>query len=276
MKIPVSSQPWQPLTLGGVAGFARASFVRLIKVQTAVALLLAASVVWFLAGACFPELDQAVTALPQKSEIRNRRLDWGGASPVVLAEGPFLAITVNLEGDGTLARAADLQFELGREEVRVRSLLGYLPVRYPAAKTLTLNRLEAQAWWGAWRTFLLLGAGLATVVTLFASWCAIALVYSFPLRTLAFYLDRQVSVWGSWKMASAALLPGAVLLAAALGLYRFHRLTLIALLFAWLVHWVVGWIYVCLAPLRLPRTPEARAAKENPFGDPEEPESERD
>jgi hypothetical protein len=276
MKIPVSSQPWQPLTLGGVAGFGRASLGRLFKVQTAVALLLAASVIWFLAGACFPQVDQAVAALPDQCGIRNRRLSWAGASPVVLAEGPFLAITVNLEGGETLARGVDLQFELGREELRIRSLLGYFPMRYPAGWTLTLDRLETQAWWGAWRGFLLLGAGAATVAGLFASWCVIALVYSFPVRTIAFYADRQVSGWGSWKVASAALLPGTVLMAAALGLYRFHRLNLIALLFAWLIHWGVGWIYVGLAPLRLPRTPGAQAVKRNPFGEAKRPKPEGD
>jgi hypothetical protein len=266
MKIPVSSQNWQPLTFGGVAGFARAPFARLLKVQGGVALLLAASVVWFLDGSWFPEIDQAIANLPARSQIRNRRLEWGGASPVVLAEGQFLAVTVDLEAGGKLTRSVDLQLDLGREEVRVRSLLGYLPLPYPPGRTLTLDRVEAQAWWGAWRNFLLIGAGVVTGVGSFISWMMLALVYSFPVRTFAFYLDRQVSGWGSWKLAAAALLPAAVLMTAAIGLYRFHRLNLIGLLFAWLVHWVVGWIYVCLAPLRLPRTAGTHSQGKNPFG----------
>jgi hypothetical protein len=266
MRIPVSSHPWQPLTFGGVAGLAQAPLARLLKVQGAVALLVAAGVLWFLSGTCFPQLDEAAAGLPDQCAIRNRRLEWGGASPVVLTEGPFLAITVDLERGAALAAGADLQFELGRDELRIRSLLGYLPVRYPAGWNLTLNRLEAQAWWGAWRGFLLIGVGVGAVVGLFVSWTAVAIVFGFPARTLAFYLNRHVSSWGSWKLSAAALLPAAVWMVAALGLYRFRRMDLIGLVFAWLVHWVVGWVYLVGGVWRLPRHPDTPARKGNPFG----------
>ena len=52
---------WEPLTPRGVAAFARANFSRLLLVQFIVALLAAASVVWFLDDGCFPTISDGDT-----------------------------------------------------------------------------------------------------------------------------------------------------------------------------------------------------------------------
>jgi hypothetical protein len=94
----------------------------------------------------------------------------------------------------------------------------------------------------------------------------LATVYSLPLRLLTFYSDRQVTWPGCWRIAAAALLPGALLMAGAIVLYGFNRLSFIGLLFAWLLHLVIGWIYLSIAPARLPRIHDLPARRGNPFG----------
>jgi hypothetical protein len=91
-KPPVA---WQPLTLQGVASFARASLGRLLLAQFIVALLAAGTVVWFLNKAWFPKISEAIRQLPLQGELRSGRLDWQGATPSRLAEGRFLALIVD-------------------------------------------------------------------------------------------------------------------------------------------------------------------------------------
>jgi hypothetical protein len=61
-------------------------------------------------------------------------------------------------------------------------------------------------------------------------------------------------------------MPGALLMSGAILLYSFNRLNLVGLLFAWLLHIVVGWIYVGIAPSRLPRLTAGPHPRDNPFG----------
>ena len=78
---------WQPLTVRGVAAFARASLGRLLLVQFIVALLAAGTVVWFLHKAWFPTIGEAIRQLPPQGEIRSGRLDWQGPTPVAPGRG---------------------------------------------------------------------------------------------------------------------------------------------------------------------------------------------
>ena len=61
-------------------------------------------------------------------------------------------------------------------------------------------------------------------------------------------------------------MPGALLMSGAIFLYAFHRLNLVGVLFAWLLHAVIGWIYLGIAPARLPRLAGAPPRRGNPFG----------
>jgi hypothetical protein len=251
-----------------VAAFAQPVRGRLWKVQLVVAGFVAASVVWFLARAWFPQVDQAVAGLPARAAIRAGALQWEELSPVSLAEGPFLALTVDLERRGDLGRSADLQVELGRGELRLRSFFGYWRLAYPNGSAVVLNRTEAQAWWGAWRTFLLIGTGVVAGAGLFASWMVLALLYGVGVRVIALYADRQVSTGGSLRLAAAALLPGACLMGVALLLYGNQRLSLLGLLLTWCLHWVIGWTYAALAPFWLPRSAGQLPGGQNPFEPP--------
>jgi hypothetical protein len=267
MESAAPSLAWQPLTLGGVAGFARASFGRLLLIQLIVAMFVAFSVVWAALSCWFPVIEAALTELPEHGKIQHGQLHWTNAAPSRLAEGTFLSILVDLQGTGAAGQSADVQLELGRTGVKFRSLLGSVTFSYPTDWLVALNRAEALPWWGAWRPFLLIGVGVAVVVGLLVGWSVQALLYSIPIRMIAFYSDRSATGLACLRLAGAALLPGALLMSGAILLYSFHRLNLVGLLFAWLLHILMGLVYAGLSPLRLARLAGAPRRRGNPFGE---------
>src|SRR5579871_7044177 len=119
MTEPAAAKPraWQPLTPRGVAGFAYASWGRLVLVQFIFALLAAATVVWFLRSDWFPTVRQAIQNLPELGEMQSGKLNWHDSSPVLLAEGHFLAFNVDTNHSGALRSPAQIQVEFGRDDI---------------------------------------------------------------------------------------------------------------------------------------------------------------
>jgi hypothetical protein len=272
MEAPVEKRrfAWQPLTPRGVSAFAHASLGRLLLIQFGVALLAAAVAIWFLHNAWFSEVSTAISQMPAQGEVRGGKLQWPGDSPVRLAENRFLAIAVDLDHSGEMRSPAHVQVEFGREDLKVFSLLGFVQSAYPRGWVVAFNRVELQPWWGAWAPPLLAMAGAAAVGGLMLSWAALATVYCWIAWLIGFLANRDSSFSGSWRLAGAALMPGALFLTGAMVLYGLGALDLVRLAFAGAVHLVMGWVYLLISPLCLPPHPAAIAAeKGNPFTPPE-------
>ena len=262
------SPPWQPLTFGGAAGFARCRFSRFFLVALAFAAMVAGAVVRVFYFAWEPSIRQSITHLPDEGAIRGGQLDWQGQTPIRLAEGNFFSIVVDLAGTGELGYASDLQCELGRTEFRLRSLLGHAGLPYPTTWIIALNRRKLEPWWGAWHPVVAASLAASVVAGLFVTWTLLGACYALPIQLIAFYADRPVSAFGAWRLGVASLLPGALLMSASILAYGFQQLNLIQLAFAWLIHIPLGWAYVLISPWRLPRcenAPGARGKKPNPF-----------
>ena len=255
---------WQPLTARGVAAFARASLRRLLLVQLIVALLTAGTVIWFLHHCWFPTIGLAIRALPAQGEIRAGSLDWTGPSPSLLAEGRFLAIAVDLDHAGEARSPAHIQVEFGRANFKVYSLLGKFQSTYPHGEVLAFNRTALWPWWGAWAPAILAMVAGAVVAGLMVIWAWLATLYCLPVWLIGFLANRDCSLGGSWRLAGAALMPGALLMCAAICMYGWGALDLLRLAGTAGVHLLVGWVYLLVSPLRLPRHP-AVVAKSNPF-----------
>ncbi|HEX3890080.1 MAG TPA: hypothetical protein VHX90_04440 [Verrucomicrobiae bacterium] len=255
---------WEPLTPRGVAAFAHAKFSRLLLVQFVTALLAAISVVWFLDDGCFPTIRAAIQNLPDAGKISSGKLDWRGNSPQLLAEGKFLAFDVDLNHSGQINSTADLQIEFGKESVRIFSLLGYAEFFYPPDRFAPFNRTELEPLWGAWSAEILFIAAAATVIGLLLSWWILATIYFLPVWILGFFTNRDLNFRACWKFSGAALMPGALLMAAGIFLYGFGALDLVKLGFIFSAHFVLGWIYLFVSLLFLPRISEAKP-KANPF-----------
>ena len=258
-----STFAWEPLTPRGVAAFARARLGRLLVVQFIVAVLAAIAVDCFLDLGCFPTINAAIRQLPEQGDIRASRLNWHGESPVLLAEGGFLAFDVDLEHAGQIHSSAQVQIEFGRETARVFSLLGYREWNYPPGWIVTFNRTDLEPLWDAWKPDIL---GIATgvvIVGLMLSWAFLATVYFFPVWLICFFADRDLNFRQSWRLAGAALIPGALLLTAAIAFYAVGALDLIQMSSAVGAHLVLGWIYLFISPLFLQRV--SPSEKRNPF-----------
>lgn len=256
---------WQPLTPRGVAAFAFAPLRRLLLVQFVVALGVAAGVALLCYDRYVPVIAGAIEKLPAQSQVRWQRLEWHTNSPVMLAENRFLSLSVDLERSGQLRSVAHVQFEFGRSNVVVHSLLGYVAVPYPQGWVMPANRETLQPLWGAWLPGLLAGVIGGVMLWLFASWFALAVLYAGPLWLLGFFINRQLGLRGSLRLSGAALLPGALLMLAGISFYDLGVLDLVGMAFVFAMHLIVGCVYLVLGLIALPRLPAENAVKKNPF-----------
>ncbi len=261
-KFPV----WQPLTFGGVASFARAPWARLLLLQAIVAVAIVGTVVLLLNRCWFPVVTQAVQNLHGYGAVRGARLAWPGKEPLVLAENHFLGLVMDAEETGGTGQIADVQLEFARERIKVVSLLGYASLPYPGGVEIELNRPTLDPWWNAWRPAFVFGGVFATLLGLFTIWFALATLFAVPLRVLAWFASRATSLGKCWRVAAAALLPGAVWMAGALLLYGLEQLPLVGLGVAFALHLVVDGVYLLGAPFCLPRKADRGVDPEgNPF-----------
>jgi hypothetical protein len=258
---------WQPFTPQGVAAFAHAGLRRLLIVQGIMALLVALAVLWQLSTGWFPAIQTAIDNLPDTGQIRRQKLEWPTNSPVVLADTRFLGLSVDLEHTGQLRSTAQLQVEFGRDNLWVSSELGYgyTEGHYPAGYVIAFNRKELEPRWGAWRPFLLAGGFAGMFIYVVVSWWLLALMYCLPVRLVGFFANRDLTVWASWKLAGAAVMPGAALMLAGILLYGFGSMDLVQLLFVAGAHFVLGWVYLFLSLLFVPSLTATLKPGKNPF-----------
>ncbi len=262
---------WQPLTPQGIAAFAGATWGRLWLVQLLIAGIAAGAVVYFLHAAWFPVVAEGIRHLPGQGQIRVGTLQWPGSSPQTLGQNRFFACAVDLEHSGEARSPADVQVEFGRHEVRIFSLLGFVPIAYRVGWVAPFNRPELEPWWGAWSPALLAVAAGLVIAGLLAMWAILATLYCVPVWLLGFFTHRDLGWAGSWRVAGAALMPGALFLTGAILAYSWWTLGLVELLLAWALHWVIGWMYLPLSVWRVPRLPRETAGATNPFDKPEPP-----
>ena len=255
---------WQPVTPQGVAAFAHAPWRRLLLVQLIIALLVGAATAWFIQISYYPVITSAIENLPTNGEIRSGKLAWTNASSTVLAAGRFLALTVDMDHAGKQRTVADVQFEFGRTNVFIHSLLGYAVVAYPRDWVLATNRTDLEPLWGAWRPPILVLIVLGVAVGLMASWYLLATLYAAPVWLLGFYLNRDLDWRRSWRFCGAALLPGAILMLFAISFYTLGVMDLVQLGFVYASHLVIGWAYLLVAIFFVRQAGEISEPK-NPF-----------
>jgi hypothetical protein len=263
----VTSPPaWQPFTFGGVAAFARARVGRLLLAEAVAALLLGAICVGFLQHAFVPVIFQAIEEMPEGAKIAGGRLS--GVNTTIISATRHLGLAVTPEPRADIGQSSDIQFQFRPSNFRVGSVFrpdwGW-EFGYDPAITLDLSRANLEPWWGAWRPVCLAVAGVSVVVGLLIIWAALALIYTVPVKLLAWFADRDLTWNGAWQLSAAGLLPGACLLGLAIFLYGTQSIDVIALGFFYMTHFVSGWIYAVGGTLACPRL-ERLVPPPNPFG----------
>lgn len=261
-KRPVA---WLPLTPRGVAAFAYASVGRVLVFQLFAATLTAGAVVWTLSSRWFPTIAVGIDHLPQQGVIRSGRLEWTADSPQTLSESRFISLAVDLQHTGGARSPSQLQVEFGRDDLRVYSVFGCAEIPYPKSQLIAFNAPEGRPWWGAWAPMILLLAAAAVIAGLLISWAVLATVYCLAVWLLGLYLNRELTLVGCWRLAGAALVPGALAMAAAIVGYGFARFDLVKLAAAWVFHLLLGWAYLVAAVVAAPKIQTDVPVKANPF-----------
>lgn len=275
MNVPtfIHKTAWFPLTPRGVAAFAAAKSGRLFLVQFCFALMAALTIGWFARIGIAPTIRDAINSLPVDSSISGGKLVWpaNAPEPVMLAEGPFVSFAVDLDQRGVITTGADVQVQLGRTDWQLTSIFGVLDApalvdtSYPSGYIVTLNRNDLGPWWGAREPFLFAGLMALSVIYLMASWLVLSVLYTPIVMLVVFYSNRFASIAGCWRLAGAALMPGAVFMTAALVFYGLGAFDLLRLALAAAMHFVVGWYYLIASALCLPRHPKVLSPGQNPF-----------
>lgn len=254
----------EPFTPRGVAAFAHAGFRRVVAAQFIFALLAAVAVAYFFHSACFPAVQAAIDTLPLTGRIQSGRLDWNGG-PKMLADGRFLAFNVDPDHSGQWRSAtADFQVEFGRDTIRIMSLFGFADFSYPAGETVPFNQQQMDPLWKAWRAEILFLIAVAAIIVFPIIWWIMSAIYFLPAWLMGYFGNRDLSLKSSLKLSCAALLPGALLMTAAIILYTLGVLNLVAFLFVFVAHFVLHWLYLLSALPFLPRVQVATADR-NPF-----------
>jgi hypothetical protein len=256
---------WQPFTFGGVAAFAGARMGKLLAAEFVTALMAATCVVWFLHRAYCPVILQAIQKMPDSARLSGGGLQ--GVPDTVIAESKFLAIAARPRSGGFIGQDADVQVELRQNDFCAGSV--FWPdwgLDFPYRQDIVLNlaRSSLEPWWSAWQPVLLLAVGAATVLFLLLSWAVLASIYAVPAKFVAWYADRCLTWGGAWRLASAALIPGALMLTAAIILYSWSVIDLVGLSFFVALHFILGWVYVVGGSCKVTRLFPSDS-KRNPF-----------
>jgi hypothetical protein len=256
---------WQPFTPRGVAAFAESSFDRFQVVRLLVGLISSATVVVFLWIDWWPVVGNVLQLLPESAQIQNGQLT--GLPAPVLAENHFLSVLFNLGDADDKGQAGDVQAAFGKlafDLCALRGVVGEFSLGCSSHAygngDLSLAPSVMVPWWGAWRGMILAGIGLAVFLLLLLSWVLLGLIYALPVRLVAMVARRRVTWGGSWRLAGAALMPGAVFLSLGILAYGFSLIDLVRLVLIFGLHFVIGWFYVVAAPFELDKLARDPAA----------------
>jgi hypothetical protein len=250
-----------PVTFGGVASFAETGWGRLLGWQFLMALALGGAVLLVLARHWAPVVDSAMTQLPAETGWRDGAMVWPDDKPVELGRNNYFCLIVDPAGTARQGQLADVQVELRREDWLLGSVFGYFELNY-APGDLPLLREELAPWWGARRPFLLLALGAGAGAVAWLGWLALGFVGGMVVRSVAFYVNRQCPTGGGWRLAAAAQLPAALLMAVGVLCYALGLLPWMGLLVLMPLAALVAWAYLFFAPFFLPRI---EATDPNPF-----------
>jgi len=253
---------WHPFTPRGVAAFALAPFSRVLFLQTLVAILAAAVVVWFLHANYVPSIAEAIGNLPNEAAFQNGTIT--NIASGVLTEKQFLSIVVDLEETGRTGQTADVQIELRRGDFQICSLLGCGLFYYPG-ESFVIGRSVSEPWWGARRPVILALCGALAFAGIWAAWILLGLFYAPVAKFMAYFNDRELT-WGeSWRLAGAAQASGALLASLAILCYGLQAFDFIQFIFFFGLHLFVPWFYLFASPLTLPAISTPDPVTQNPF-----------
>jgi len=191
-------------------------------------------------------------------------IEWSDNSPRLLAEGHFLAFVVDTNHSGTLHSPAQSRLNLAatifslftrrisrvalseRMDLRIQSRF-IAAVVGDVGDADSMARLCRMLFW------------------CMANWWLLATIYFLPVWFGGFFANRDLNFRQSWKLAGAALMPGALVMILVIVFYGFGVLDLVQLAAGVGAHFLVSWVYLVWSVWASPKLVTSAAPSENPF-----------
>ena len=264
MNWELFNKPLQPLTPGGAAAFAGASLTRLFVVQLLFALGTAVAVLFFISTNVSTVIGDLIRQIPEEAVMsRGEIIGLGAAKPAAAAA--FLSVSLSATAAVVPDRPADLDVRFGATNFSACAILGCVTRAYDPSWTFAIGRGHMEPKWGAWKPLVYIVTALAVMTGLMIVWAAWATIYFLPVRLLAFFADRELTIIGSWKMSGAAQMTGSLVQSVGIVLYALRLLDLPLLAGVMALHFLVNWVYVPWALLKRPKVEKAAKVAGNPF-----------
>ena len=246
---------FQFLSFRGIACFAKGSLWRLLGIQFLFSFIIAAVFVWFINHAWIPVIDESIEKMPNKGEISLGSLNWPTGSSVHVQgpEGePFMSLDIEPSGITNVIESVDLVLAFDSQRLFLGSSLGFglLVVPYPLNIEIPFNKTELKPWWGARSHLILFCFGFLVSIILILSWSFLGFLYMFPVKIFS---GNRLSFRGAWQLASAAHMPGAILMSFGILMYGLKQIELVHFAFLWLIHLIFPWFYLIFSPFFVPK-----------------------
>ena len=198
-----------------------------------------------------PVIDAAIDQMPQTGGIVNGHLAWP-RNATLHVEGPagepFMRIDVQPSGLTNVVETVDLVMAFESDRVLLGSSLGLglLVLPYPPGVDIPFNKSELEPWWGARSHMVLAALSLLIALGLLLSWAMLGWLYMVPVKIFSI---NRVTWRGAWQLASAAHMPGALVMCAGMLFYGLKQLELIGLVLFGQSTWCCPGFYLFLADL---------------------------
>lgn len=261
---PAVCLPWRGKAIGRLAS---TGIGLLWRTQWLVAILSAACLGFFLRSAWYPVLEKSSRALPDSFELQEGALRWPTVESRVLAENPFLSLSVELDPASPTSSTADLQLTFQDRSFKLSCLLGSTQFPYPGNLSIQSGRVLSTAWWGAWSWVALLGVCLASTLGLVIAWWILATLYWPASGFISFLFRKPSRLAQSWKLGAGALLFGASIMSLNVVLYSTLVIRAPGFIAGFVLHLASGWFGIPWGALHLPSA--AKTTSRNPFDEPE-------
>lgn len=261
---PALCLPWRGKSISRLA---TAGIGLLWRSQWLVAVISAACLGFFLRSAWYPVVEKSTRALPDSFEFQAGALRWPATESRVLAENPFLSLSVELDPASPTSNTADLQFVFQDRSFKLNCLLGSTQLPYPVNLSVQSGRVLSMAWWGAWSWVVLLGVCLTSAIGLVTAWWVLATLYWPISGFISFLFQKPSNPAQSWKLGAGALLFGAIIMSTQVVLYATLVIRAPGFIAGFVLHLASGWFGIPWGALHLPS--RAKKASKNPFDTPE-------
>jgi len=252
------------LTPKSIATFNNAKFIILLVNWIVFGCICSFFITKAIDKAIISSITTAVQNFPQKGEIKSGALYWETNGIFVLSGAKFLSISINATDEEDIADSSDIQLIIGKNHFRLRSIFGWLEIKYPLWFRLPLSYKEVFPIWDAYMPAIKVSVFISSIVVLLIVWTIISLIYSLFAKFLIRLFNRIRKPGGAFKISGASLIPAALIMSIAILGYSLRYLDLLSLMIVFGCHFIISLCYLFLSIFHLEKVP---VKTENPFSD---------